>query len=854
MSDIYASDSATVSVQTTVIGSNETFMDLEKENIYINPSEPLYQKACNDTIGNVDKKTSLGEQMEFTSDSTITHFGMYENQEKDTVKHKTFESDSVSHFTNTDTETLDSTGQSAFESKDKNELMDTKDFCNLQTEKPYLSIEYDGTEPLMKEEMDSDKQLDETVSSQVSQLPILHSHEDESTELKVDYDVETRDKDEQDGSAVKVTDTDPQGKSHDLPCAFGHGISESELSDVLDKLINDQDVIENVSPVVSDFEKENEGNGIEYQNESSNLPREMSDDSESGSEDNCSSIDSDISGDEEVCGTWNPSPLYSYDVEDYDEGEIEAADSSPEAMRNEILSDSVNKGVNHTLFMSEADDSKILDENKVCTQRENVNELMEELESLVQQGQLDECASAIKTPPLQEDRSNIEVVGTVTTIQSSFKSDRGKKLCSSSNENESHRVHFQSPTNMLFYDPESPIIEKVSTEVQNELIDYDDEAKDFENEKEMSGSVSTSELQAEVVKDLKEVYEKFEVEDEPSETNKKSEDDVAIKLNDDKSQEKGVDISNFSLYKRKIDTEEEEEQVVLRKKNNRNSDASSHRSNVLSESECDSMVINQLEMFIPPKAEGFLVEEEMEFSRSNTEQQTMPGISDKTAETESVENPDMISSTESIIIHDDEDNSLESCKKGTNNLESLPTDDSSDSFGSFVPTTDGKLEFIKEMKVSGTEELKDRNEYTGNLSEESNFDISEKYVNNTEFEDIEDISPFDMSQNDTVVEAETEGSEDQNFTHTTSGVSGEISGNSCLESDSIKTVIDESRTMIQSGNKMNTGESLVENTDVNSDNHMDSSKETEKTAHQEKFMEMIQQFLKQGILPAKICI
>ncbi|XP_052770178.1 reticulon-4-like isoform X2 [Mya arenaria] len=318
------------------------------------------------------------------------------------------------------------------------------------------------------------------------------------------------------------------------------GLSDQEMDSIFDKLTKDEDVDIDTSLEASEMPSFSPDNELIMTEPRSDVPMSVSkdtsdddksfssNDSSDGSEDEVVCTDSDVTDNEdENVGEWNPSPVYEHSnsLEDDRSKYLDSGNMESEVLQGYEYSD---KG--------EAAESAVGD-TELHNLRNDVKGLMAEVESLVQ----DNKSENVMLPSLYPVRSidieepaefseKIEVIHDkpVEYCKSSL-SDPANKIGSTS---DLLHVKFFSPTNMILYDPESPVIDRVSVAMSDELNDseeearlkevddeleqqnlkdiedslpYADESVNFEDVKQEVEIRQTSNLEAEVVKDLREV-------------------------------------------------------------------------------------------------------------------------------------------------------------------------------------------------------------------------------------------------------------------------------------------------------------------------------------------------------------
>ncbi|XP_060573345.1 reticulon-4-like isoform X2 [Ruditapes philippinarum] len=313
------------------------------------------------------------------------------------------------------------------------------------------------------------------------------------------------------------------------------GLSENDMLDIINKLTQDDDSIDkstdlesdkaardlefekfvrgeevlsvdNISPVVSD---NGECKSIDSSSSKSN--------SDSGDEVSCT--DSDLSGDEGVVGAWSPSPLYTHSFGNFDEDEDdENEDMDVEEQSGDVLAGYEYVGSDNINTRGET----VRQESELSNLRADVKGLMEEMEAMVQDTDsdgdkrrsgefIDKMVADIDKTVIDDDSVNTEPTvlrsEPLASIMASATRERSKTP---------DHVKFQTPTNTLFYDPDCPIVEKVSMEVADELIDHEERSlEDVEIDQNDDMNVEdVEELEAKVVKDLKEVYNNLEAKGE----------------------------------------------------------------------------------------------------------------------------------------------------------------------------------------------------------------------------------------------------------------------------------------------------------------------------------------------------
>ncbi|XP_045170585.2 reticulon-4-like isoform X2 [Mercenaria mercenaria] len=317
---------------------------------------------------------------------------------------------------------------------------------------------------------------------------------------------------------TKDDDADEQSPELESDMSFGNLNENKSARDIeFEKFIRGEEVlsVDNISPVVSD----NECNSIENNSSSSH--------SNSGSEDEISCTDSDLSGDEGAIGTWSPSPLYSKSFGDFDEEEeIENEEMDVEEKNNNVL-------VGYEYFGADSvNTSGGQQENELSSLRADVKGLMEEMEAMVQETDSDsdkrrsgefidamvaDIDKTVEGANVEESEPIVPRNEPLISIMATGTRERSKTP-----ENDLLHVKFQTPTNTLFYDPDCPIVEKVSMEISDDLIDHEEEEKNLEDveinqdspQSEDLNLENVEELEAKVVKDLKEVYNNLEAKGE----------------------------------------------------------------------------------------------------------------------------------------------------------------------------------------------------------------------------------------------------------------------------------------------------------------------------------------------------
>lgn len=281
---------------------------------------------------------------------------------------------------------------------------------------------------------------------------------------------------------------------------------QAAKDDEYERFIRGEEVlsVDNASPVVSDSD-----DSVENKSGSENSDA-------SDSENAYSCTDSDVSDDEGGIGNWSPSPLYGGILDSVTEGQ----EHDNEEM--DVEESSVLAGYEYEGGRFEG----VCQDNELNSLRADVKGLMEEMEAIVNENEenrdsteprvlVDEMVSKVDNDDQEKVPEVLKENEHLVSIMSSGSRERSKTP-----DNESIHVKFQSPTNVLFYDPDCPIVERVSAEVADVLIDHEQNNPDQETTElsieqtfsPESENDAPDDLNVAVVKDLQDVYNNLEAE------------------------------------------------------------------------------------------------------------------------------------------------------------------------------------------------------------------------------------------------------------------------------------------------------------------------------------------------------
>lgn len=291
------------------------------------------------------------------------------------------------------------------------------------------------------------------------------------------------------------------------------GMSDIDMNSLIDKLTNDDDIMESETCDMPPFEEQpekvllplNSDKAVELSDGEKDSLSSKSEGDSSGEEFICN--DSDVTDEEgENAGEWNVSPVYGFETRDGN--------------------DEMNTGENHENLPS-GEQSE--DGPELISLKKDVQGLMEEIE-ILNRGKT-EIPSFYGYKEYIEDDDDGLTADQILVIHER-PVECGKSVLSDPSQkahdaNDLCHVKFFSPTNLIFYDPESPVVERVSVELSDELNDSEIEERLQEVESELErtakeesenneddissqsleNDVPQDKLEAEVVKDLKSVLE-----------------------------------------------------------------------------------------------------------------------------------------------------------------------------------------------------------------------------------------------------------------------------------------------------------------------------------------------------------
>ncbi|XP_052275951.1 reticulon-4-like isoform X2 [Dreissena polymorpha] len=487
----------------------------------------------------------------------------------------------------------------------------------------------------------------------------------------------------------------------DTSMAVGNvGMSAQEMDSIFDKLTKDEDIDNDTSmdraemPPFSmnhnDFGspswKLDDGRKEERMDDHDNDASFSSNDSTDGSSGNEVALtDSDVTDDdEENVGQWNPSPVYedkehSHEMDDYRISE----DTLPGY-------EFVEKD---TVAESKSDDTEL---NNL---RSEVTSLIHDVEELVQ----DNNNERIFYPSLYPVRNisddepaemseKIEVIhDTPVEYCKSALSDPANK---SAITGEYLHVSFHKPTNMIIYDPDSPIIERVSVELSEELNDSEDidqrlkdvdvelEHNKIENipyadDDEETEHVSLTnedgdnsvDLEKEVVQDLKDVFGSLTAKGEISVANEIK--DIVFQPDFTVDAMKDVPKSVSE-----IETVTELESAVMNEACPQRSYVQIQYSSNDSDQHLETDVSDESEVVLRKKqrTNDYEVGNEFDTSGYSGDRQDSLVIHDEEILTLKNEMTDSSGSNDSMVIHDDENISLETKSTGSAEVTQIETE------------------------------------------------------------------------------------------------------------------------------------------------------------------------------------
>ena len=294
------------------------------------------------------------------------------------------------------------------------------------------------------------------------------------------------------------------------------GISGNEMDSIFDKLTKDDDIDIGFQEEISDMPPFSPDSDLFVVESRSDFPMPSlknttedddddnksfsSNDSVNGSDEEVVCTDSDVTDDnEDNVGEWNPSPVYEGD--DHEQDESEMFDHGN--VKSEVL-----EGYEYP-----EKSGAVGEDTELNNLRNNVKDLMAEVETLVH-----DDSDRMFLPSLYPVRSISEDEPAEFSEKIEVIHDKPTEYCKSSlssktqaGNNDPRHVEFFSPTNMIYFDPECPVIDRVSVEMNDNLNDPDDE----ERLKEVD-----SELEHQKIEDLE---ESLPYADEPGEDNEEGE-------------------------------------------------------------------------------------------------------------------------------------------------------------------------------------------------------------------------------------------------------------------------------------------------------------------------------------------
>ncbi|KAL4238048.1 Reticulon-4 [Mactra antiquata] len=480
------------------------------------------------------------------------------NLATDTNKHFDKDSDSSSIISSSDNEYSSSADESDSESGNdsSDDDKDTNTYNQADKLVENINVDIDTSSDKVDELEDFEHRQSGAPSGFENKLLNMDLPSDKDTTVGINNAVAEEDKrigDDVDGAIVEHDEVESMEKdtvsgAESKPMGLDYmadavtGLSETDMLDVIERLTKDDsssvnacsvepsnNVSESLSLKDEEYERFIRGEEVLSVDNASPIVsdhdivgNELGSDDSKGSESDESCTDSDVSGDEDCIANWSPSPLYAGILDPVSENQeqLEDIDMDVDEEESGVLAG----------YEYEDDTEVIQHDNELNTLRADVKGLMEEMEAIVQDNDKsnNKRDSQLFVEEVLEDLNKTDIENVPEILKGnegivSIMSGRGGSRERSWTPDSDVHVKFQNPTNVLFYDPDCPIVEKVSAEMSDELIDHDQSYPDQQvpetsNEIDEIGletrNAESVDLNTAVVKDLKDVYNILEAKGE----------------------------------------------------------------------------------------------------------------------------------------------------------------------------------------------------------------------------------------------------------------------------------------------------------------------------------------------------